>query len=334
MILLSGGDPAGVAPELMEKSFVHLFRKYKGHLFCYFSTAGTIHKKTIQSLCQKENVFFSQDIYSEKTNSLPKQKKGLVFYDVPSLAPFPKQNVTLGEPSIYTGAIAFYALDMACSFAKNYVCSGLFTAPLAKEWVIRSGQKKFRGHTDYLAEKFNCQVLMLMHGKTLSVVPLTVHVPLKDVPKKLRKTLNNSNLLGLLQKIQQIPEYINTRWALCSLNPHVGEGGLLGTEEKFLRKFCNQLLEKEIAIDGPLSADALFMPSIRNSYRLVLSCYHDQGLIPFKALEGHHGVNCTIGLPFLRTSPDHGSGFDISGKGRASAESIVRALDLVIQGFA
>lgn len=243
-------------------------------------------------------------------------------YDVIDVAPLLRRdfpdftaalNVTSGEPGPHTGALAFAALKLACDYALEHGCAGLVTLPLSKEWVAKSLRPDFRGHTEYLAERFGSNVLMLMHGREFSVVPVTVHIAIAEVPAALRRRLAEPAFVELLEHLRRIPEYGGARWAMCALNPHCGDGGTIGTDElDFLNGFCDDLRSRGFPLEGPLSADTLFMESVRRRYRLIFSCYHDQGLIPFKAFEGAHGVNATIGLPIVRTSPDHGTAFDLA----------------------
>ncbi len=170
---------------------------------------------------------------------------------------------------------------------------------------------------------------MLMHGRELSVVPLTVHVPLAHVAAQLHHRMNDAALIGILKKVHGWKPYVSTRWALCGMNPHAGENGLLGHEEQdFMAPIADRWRAEGLPVEGPLPADGVFQEYHRGRYRLILSAYHDQGLAPFKALEGKTGVNCTIGLPFIRTSPDHGTAFEIAGKGIADPLSFEAAFDL------
>ena len=336
-ILITGGDPAGVSSELIEKVLEDSLSSYQDKIFLYFSTASKGHQERIRSICAKHSFPFTafSDLSQSTLQALHSMPatQAFILYDLCSIYASQAETIKMGRPNENSGWLAFTALKQACDFALKYGCKGMLTAPLAKEWVIRSGQKKFRGHTDYLAERFQSKVLMLMHGRQFSVIPLTIHIPIQKVAKQLKRAVKNPELAGLLRQVQQIPGYQNGLWALCGLNPHAGEGGLIGKEERFLEKCCHKLRQQGIAIDGPLSADALFMERNRKKYRLILSCYHDQGLIPFKALESGFGVNCTIGLPFLRTSPDHGTAFDLAGTGKVSWQSMRRALELVSQGL-
>lgn len=313
-------------------------QKNSALVFVYFSTSSKDHQEKLQRLCQEQNFFFERVETLQNREALQKsialrdKKSGFVFY-TPGFLSSHSFPLHPGKPNSSSGHRAFFALQEACDFALRFGCSGMLSLPLSKEWVIRSGKTKFRGHTDYLAKRFRSKVLMLMHGRDLSVIPLTVHIPLAKAAPQLKKVIGKMPLTELLKQVRQLPEYQRGNWALCGLNPHAGENGLIGSEEKFLKQFCQRLSHAGLFVDGPLAADALFSPLKRIKYRLILSCYHDQGLIPFKALEGAEGVNCTIGLPFLRTSPDHGPAFDLAGQKKADTRSMYRALELAVEGF-
>ncbi len=360
-ILITGGDPAGISPEIIEgallENFLLLEKKssssFRLPIFIYFSTASSQHKENIQKICEMYSFKFTQvtnlnfqeeeldgvgEQSKKKFTKLLKNKilsKNFIYFDVQDVTK--KEEIQLGIPSITSGALAFQALELACDYALKYPCHGLLTAPLSKEWVVRSGQKNFRGHTEYLAERFNKDVLMLLHGEKLSVIPLTIHIALNDVPKKLKEVTQGSSLtklIPLLKMIHEMPTYENTKWALCALNPHAGEGGYMGAEEaEFLNAFSETLNEAGLPLSLPLASDALFMSPNRERYRLFLSCYHDQGLIPFKALEGDRGINTTIGLPILRTSPDHGTAFHLAGRELASCVSMSSAFRYLLDRF-
>lgn len=361
-ILITGGDPAGIGPELFEKALADFFSLksslkkalaiYPKLCFIYFNTSSSSvpthnggHKEKLKSLCQKRGILFQALAIDESKayqdiRGIKNTKISFIFCSSPSRTShdtFPKnkrpRDIRRGEPSPYSGHLAFQALKQACDFALEFGCDAMLNLPLSKEWVVRSGKSGFRGHTGYLAERFSCEVLMLMHGLRLSVIPLTVHIPLAKASRQLKKIIAKPALVGLLGKVGQISDYQKGGWALCGFNPHAGENALMGSEEKFLKRFSQKLCQQGLPVAGPFAADALFTASNRAKYRLILSCYHDQGLIPFKALEGSAGVNCTIGLPFLRTSPDHGTAFELAGKKKADTRSMSRALELAVFGF-
>ena len=243
------------------------------------------------------------------------------------------ESVKTGQPGALSGKRAFHALKSSCDWIERNGCYGLVTAPLSKAHVDQAGIAGFTGHTGYLAHRFRSRVVMLMHGQKFSVLPLTVHIPLKEVSSQLRMAVEDPLLIGQIESIMQRPAYKGKKIALCGLNPHSGEDGLLGTEEKeYLDAFSHRLRERGLDIDGPLSADGLFTSDVRAQYRLILACYHDQGLIPFKSLEGMQGINATVGLPFLRTSPDHGTAFSLAGKGIAKPDSMLQSYRTIIMG--
>lgn len=239
-----------------------------------------------------------------------------------------KETVKPGRPALESGRLALQALEIASELIEANGTRGLVTLPLSKHHVSL-GAPGFHGHTDFLAERFRSDVLMLMHGEKLSVIPLTVHIPIQEVSKSLRGVLEDPATARLLRLLENWSA-LKGAWALCGLNPHAGENGLLGTEElEFIGAAADRFRRDGIPIEGPLAADGIFQEFHGGRYRLVLACYHDQGLIPFKALEGRTGVNCTIGLPFPRTSPDHGTAFDLAGTGKADPTSFIQAFELV-----
>ncbi|PKA03387.1 PdxA family dehydrogenase, partial [Leptospira ellisii] len=232
-----------------------------------------------------------------------------------------------GKPSAVSGKSALGALALAVRFQKRFG-GDLITLPLSKEWVIESGASSFRGHTEFLAEAFDKKTYMLMSGKELQVLPLTTHVPLVRVPEFLKK-IDLPSLAEAVLSCKKID--LKKPIAFLGLNPHAGEGGKVGKEEKeILEPMIRFLKKKGLRVEGPLSADSMFGDGERKRFGLYLACYHDQGLIPFKMWEGKKGVNLTLGLDFTRVSPDHGTAFDIAGKGLADPASFVECLHRVV----
>lgn len=201
----------------------------------------------------------------------------------------------------------------------------LITLPLSKEWVRRAGISHFRGHTEALAEFYQTETFMMMTGPKWKVIPLTTHIPLKNVAKELSKFPWHS--LSLALRKSKFSKKANL--GVLGLNPHAGEGGKIGKEEFTILSQGMEILKKDgWKVEGPIPADSAFLPGSKK-YEILLACYHDQGLIPFKLLEGKKGVNLTLGLDFLRVSPDHGTAFDIAGKGLASPEGLLSCLSLL-----
>lgn len=335
LVLISGGDPAGIAPEVVRKAIAGLDSTATSFLYLYtagHADAADEEFQRLKQVCKSRLHLISGglDDLVETARGLCKTADGSI-YLYPVLRPHEKPCLP-GQASTHSGDLSFRALQLACTvidaMPDDISNIALVTAPLSKEFVIRAGQSDFSGHTGYLARRFNRNVLMLMHGQGFSVIPLTEHVALADVPSRLRTVLGQSDLPALLVDLARRDVFSGKEIALCGLNPHCGEGGLIGNEEQeILMPFIDRVREAGVSIKGPLPADTLFVESVRKQFRLILSCYHDQGLIPFKALEGEQGINVTIGLPFLRTSPDHGTAYGLAGKEIADSTSMRRALD-------
>ena len=208
------------------------------------------------------------------------------------------------------------------------------TNPISKEVLYKSGFKH-PGHTEYLAElgteltgKETKSVMMLASDE-LRVVPVTIHIALKDVPQ----ALTQSEIIRTIKTtVQDLTTYFNIkqpRIAVAGLNPHAGENGNMGLEEiETIIPAIQSLKQEGYNVTGPHPADTMFHARARQNYDAVVAMYHDQALIPLKTLDFDKGVNVTLGLPFIRTSPDHGTAFDIAGKGIANPQSLIEAIKL------
>lgn len=240
--------------------------------------------------------------------------------------------VRAGEVTPEAGDFSFRLLQRACELKPRYIV----TAPTSKE-AMNLGEHKFSGQTEVL-ENFLAhdgqKAEMLFVSKDFRVLLLTRHLPLKDVSKKLTKGF-------IIEKIERLRSYFQNHllinkpsFALCALNPHAGENGLLGTEEeKTMLPAIEALRTRGINITNPLPADTLFINGVQNylkgdksPYDCYIACYHDQGLIPIKSVASEKTVNMTIGLDIIRTSPSHGTAFDIAGKNIANPESMIEAI--------
>jgi 4-hydroxythreonine-4-phosphate dehydrogenase len=251
---------------------------------------------------------------------------------VTSLRP---DEVTPGKPSDASGRAQLAYLTAAVDAALAGEVSALVTAPISKEWIARAGFA-FPGHTEYLAARAGVsEFAMMLAGPRLRVTVATTHVPLKDVPRLLTVDGIASTIWltadGLARRFG-IPA---PRVAVAGLNPHASEAGRFGDEEARLVTPAIEKARARLAaaglgatIDGPLVPDSVFRQAAGGAYDAVVALYHDQGLIPLKLLHFDDGVNLTLGLPFVRTSPDHGTAYDIAGTGRARAQSFLAAFDL------
>lgn len=310
-IVITEGDPAGISYEILAKCEKQLL----------------LASKKFQVVLVRTDHLIEAPIFKAVTD-LP-QKKGLYQVTSSIFSKEEKGKVKLGKPSELTGKAAFTSLLKGISIIKKNPKSRLITLPLSKEWVIRSGVSHFRGHTETLAEEFKKSTFMMMKGKKWNVIPLTTHVPLVKVGEELKRV----NWDGLVEAIRKTTLLKKPRIAVLGVNPHSGEGGKIGREEiEIIEPKIEFLRKAGFAVSGPIPGDSAFLENVSKSVDLYLACFHDQGLIPFKLIEGKSGVNVTLGLDFLRVSPDHGTAFDIAGKGKADPVGFLSCLSLVTKG--
>ena len=242
---------------------------------------------------------------------------------------------TPGRPDTANAAIVIAAIEGAVAAVARGHAKAVVTAPIAKHVLYEAGFNH-PGHTEFLGElaarHWNVpppHPVMMLVSDELLVVPLTIHVPLAEVPALITGQLITNTAHKVLQALTQDFSIASPRLAIAGLNPHAGENGTLGREDSdVIAPAIEALAAEGHRVSGPYSADVLFHTEARRGYDAVLAMYHDQALIPIKTLAFDSGVNATLGLPFIRTSPDHGTAFDIAGTGRASATSFVAALRL------
>lgn len=245
------------------------------------------------------------------------------------VTPTEEITVELGSPSKQAGLAAFRALEAAVNDLKQGKIDVLVTAPINKD-NIQSDSFHFPGHTEYLEASYgeDNKALMVMCSENLRVALVTVHLPLSKLAEAINIDIIVERLREFNASLQRDFGIECPRIAVLSLNPHAGENGLLGSEEKeIIRPAIEQAYDNDrIVCFGPYAADGFFGNQLYRNFDGVLAMYHDQGLAPFKALSMDMGVNFTAGLPFVRTSPDHGTGYDIAGKGVAREESMRQAI--------
>jgi 4-hydroxythreonine-4-phosphate dehydrogenase len=239
-----------------------------------------------------------------------------------------------GRPDDSSAPAAIAAIRTAVRHVLGGAASAIVTNPIAKNVLYRSGFAE-PGHTEYLArlaaEATGAAVrpVMMLWSPELAVVPVTIHLPLADVPQALDSELIVATGRIVARDLRVRFRIPRPRLAIAGLNPHAGEDGALGIEDDtIVRPAVERLIADGIAARGPLPADTMFHAAARASYDAALCMYHDQALIPIKTLAFEHAVNVTLGLPFIRTSPDHGTAFDIAGTGRADPSSLIAALRL------
>ncbi|MDH5681495.1 MAG: 4-hydroxythreonine-4-phosphate dehydrogenase PdxA [Spirochaetota bacterium] len=231
-----------------------------------------------------------------------------------------------GQLSKEAGDNAIQSLDVAISLIKRGYADTLITGPVNKEAINLSGLQ-FTGHTEYLAETLNSGgVTMLMLSDKLKVALVTTHLPIESVSR----SLSTQKVLATIKRCSQFLHQLNfldSKILVCALNPHGGEGGHFGSEESDIILPAVDLAKSEgLNVSGPYSADSVFRVSQSDADNLYIAMYHDQGLIPFKLLSAGRGVNLTLGLPCFRVSVDHGTAFDIAGRGIAQPDSFLEAI--------
>ena len=238
----------------------------------------------------------------------------------------PDGHITVGRISPEAGRAAYETIVRAVEAACKGDVDAIATAPVNKAAFSRAGLA-WKGHTDLLAHLCaTSRVAMMFHAPELKVVLMTVHVPLKDVPGLLTRQVVDQTI-DLTSEALPMFGHATPRLAIAGLNPHAGEGGVLGDEDdRVLAPAIEAARQRGIDVSGPFPADTVFVRASKGEFDCVLACYHDQGLIPVKLLAFGHAVNVTIGLPIIRTSVDHGTAFDIAGKDVADPGSMIEAV--------
>ena len=243
--------------------------------------------------------------------------------------------IELGQPSEEAGKAAFKALDRAMADYQAGLYDVLVTAPINKA-TIQSPNFHFPGHTEYIESKpgNGDKALMILMNENLRVALVTTHLPIKDISKAITKEAIIEKAVIFQKSLKRDFRISSPRIAVLSLNPHAGDNGLLGTEEKEVIVPAIEELEKQgVQAFGPYAADGFFGSNTYDYFDGVLAMYHDQGLAPFKTIALDSGVNYTAGLPIIRTSPDHGTAYDIAGQGKADENSFRQAIYTAIDVF-
>lgn len=296
------GDPGGVGPEITAKALCHPSLKDLS-----FRIIG--HSEFLQPFMRNSR----KNYHIENTfqNFSGKLKTG--------------------KPTVLGAELSMIYLEKSIELLKSKEVNSLVTAPVCKEFINKK-HPNFKGHTEFLADSFNInhdQIGMLFVTEQLKVIIATRHVAIKELISHVKpKTIRNTIMLTH-QALKELFNIKNPSIAVCGLNPHAGEGGNIGKEElTIIKPVIAELRKKKLNINGPFAADTLFIPNHASKYDAIVSMYHDQGLTPIKSMYFHKLVNLTIGLPFIRTSPAHGTAFDIAGQNKADASSMIAAIHL------
>lgn len=309
-IALSCGEPAGIGPELAVAAWQALRTDCP---FFWIGDPRHLPKGTPVALL--ETPAQSVEVCAEAFPVLP-----LAF----------ASPATPGTPTPENAAGVIAAIECGVDLVKSGAASALCTAPIHKKALVDGAGFAYPGHTEFLAALAGVdRVVMMLAGPDLRVVPATIHIALSDVPDVLTPDLLSDTLRITQTGLQQQFGLTHPRIAVAGLNPHAGEGGMMGSEEQdWIADLIAQHSAQGMNVTGPHPADTLFHARARAGYDAAVCMYHDQALIPIKTLDFDRGVNVTLGLPFIRTSPDHGTAFDIAGQGIANPTSLIEALKL------
>jgi 4-hydroxythreonine-4-phosphate dehydrogenase len=242
--------------------------------------------------------------------------------------------IEVGKQSSIAGELAYYALEKAVEDVNRHKIDVIVTAPISK-YSIQSEKFNFKGHTEYFAGKYNTkEYLMLMISAKLRIGVVTGHIPFREVHKYITSEMILEKIRVMNKTLQMDFGISKPKIAVLGLNPHAGDEGLIGNEEiEIIRPAIQKAFNEKILTFGPYPADGFFGSSNYSSFDGILAMYHDQGMLPFKALSFEQGVNFTAGLPIIRTSPAHGTAFDIAGKNHASPDSFRQAIFSAIDIF-
>jgi 4-hydroxythreonine-4-phosphate dehydrogenase len=304
-IALTLGDPAGVGPEIV---------------------ARICHDEEVRAACHLLVIGRSMLLRAGSLAcNLPEP-------EVEMIEAGQGAEIKPGFPSAASGRQAGSFIEKACELCLSGRAQAMVTAPISKE-ALQKGGYSDTGHTTMLARLTGVErPVMMLAGSHLKVIPVTVHVAIKDVPGLLSKEVIIETAQVAMADITKYFSIDNPRLAVAALNPHAGEEGLFGDEEsRIIAPAVQYLKEQGINADGPFPPDTVFFRASQGEFDFVLCMYHDQGLIPMKLLNFYDGVNVTLGLPLIRTSVDHGTAYDIAGQGKARSDSMKSAVMLAAE---
>lgn len=319
LVGISIGDPNGIGLEIIIKAL---------------QNKELLNKIIPVVYCPLKLFSFYEDAFNIKLNSTIIDSPTAAEANCVNLLAF-NLNKFMPEPGKDTkkaGEIAFESLKLASDDLFNGLTDVIVTGPINKE-NIQNEDFQFMGHTEYFTSRANlAESLMLMVHNNLRVGLVTNHLPLSKVSNKI-SAINISNKLTIFASVLKTDFGIKKpRIALLGLNPHAGDNGLIGEEEKsIITPLIKDLKKAAFYVTGPFPADGFFANNNYKNFDGILAMYHDQGLIPFKVLSKNEGVNFTAGLPVIRTSPDHGTGYDIAGKGLANSLSFENAIEMAVE---
>jgi 4-hydroxythreonine-4-phosphate dehydrogenase len=310
---ISIGDPAGIGPEVTLKALSSSRSIPKAHFILYGS----------RSVLENELEMWSLPLpllnYKETADS---SVPAVSLVDIPA----PQNIIDKGVPRKECGALSFSYFETAFQHTRQGRLQALVTAPISKHSWSLAGIP-WAGHTEYI-HKIYPQAIMFFWSKKLKVALFSHHLPLQKALDRIERNALRHFFLGLQDSLLS-PSVFPYHFLVAGLNPHAGEQGLLGSEEKEeISPAVQDAQKKGMDISGPYPPDIVFRKALNEPRTVVIALYHDQGLIPFKLQSFDKGVNVTLGLPFIRTSPDHGTAFDIAGQDKANPRSMIEAIGL------
>lgn len=324
-LALTQGDPAGIGPDITLAAWAA--RRETGLPPFLFIGDPDVLKSRAALL----------ELEVPVREASPETAASVFDHALPVLAISSGVEVAAGEPHVATARGTISAIETAVDLCFSGRASAVVTNPIAKSVLYQSGFK-FPGHTEFLADlaakatRRSFLPVMMLAGPKLRAIPVTIHIPLKDVPSALTEDLIVETCRVTDEDLRNRFGIIKPRIAVAGINPHAGEDGAIGREDQeIIHPAIVRLREEGLHVFGPLPADTMFHEEARARYDVAVCMYHDQALIPAKALGFDTSVNVTLGLPFIRTSPDHGTAFGIAGQGVARETSLVEALKLAAQ---
>jgi 4-hydroxythreonine-4-phosphate dehydrogenase len=320
-ITITMGDPAGIGSEVILKTLL----RDDVYQVCSPIVLGDINVLRMVSKRIEPLSFHIIKTPSEATGS-----PGLV--DVISVSNLKRGSFIPGRPTVHGGKAMVDYIKKAVDFNKAGQVSAMVTCPISKEIMHKAGYR-FDGHTELLAKLTNTKDYgMMLAGERLRVSLATIHCALREVPQRLNKGLILKTIRLTYRALEEDFAIKRPHVAVAGLNPHAGEAGLFGLEDKeIIQPAVDEAKNDGLLVDGPFPADTIFYHAINGKFDAVVAMYHDQGLIPVKLLNFSDSVNITLGLPIVRTSVDHGTAYDIAGKGVADPSSLIAAIRMAVK---
>lgn len=307
------GDINGIGPEIVIKALNKIFLKSKSSSFIF-----VIPENVFNSVIKLVKPQFDYEIIRDIST----------FYHRPGIIAILSTHQCkqqIGKPTIFSGEAAFLSLKISFLLLKQDLADAVVTAPVSKT-ALKLANVKYPGQTEMFADWCGVKnFVMTFLSKKLRVALHTIHIPLSDVARSISTKIISEKLNTVISMLINDIGIPNPKIAFLGLNPHAGESGIIGTEEKNIIEPLLRTKAFKKSVDGPFSSDAFFANKKFKEYDLVFGLYHDQVLIPFKYINSGTGVNYSAGLPIIRTSPDHGTAYDIAGKGIADESSMIEA---------